>query len=143
MRLIERLDGPLVWRPSPRLLLAPSGREEQKADRGECRDSRDYGKSEKKAAAARGSPMASTADARVTDERLDGAEASTADSGLGERDLPVLGVHEHGVAGDEVGREQVLSERIFDQALDGALERAGAEGRIPAGLDDHLFGRAR
>ena len=59
-----------------------------------------------------------------------------------ERDLAVLGVHQHRIALLELALEQVLGERVLDQALEGALERAGAERRIPALLDDDVLGRA-
>ena len=59
--------------------------------------------------------------------------------GLLEHELVVPGVDPHRVALPEVALEQAHRQRVFDQPLQGALERAGAVGRVPARLGDDLL----
>lgn len=51
-----------------------------------------------------------------------------------EAELAVLRVHANGVALGELALEQPQRERVLEQALDRALQRPGAVGRVPAGL---------
>src|SRR4051812_25338050 len=56
-----------------------------------------------------------------------------------EDEIAVLGVDADGVAFGEVALEEPKRERVLDQPLDRALQRASAIGRVPAGLREHLF----
>ena len=58
-----------------------------------------------------------------------------------EPDLTELRVRADRVALGELALEQPQRERVLDQALDRALERPGAVGRIPARLGDQLLRR--
>src|SRR5688572_11525541 len=60
-----------------------------------------------------------------------------------EHELAVVRVDADGVALGEVALEQAQRERVLDDALDRALERAGAVGRIPALLRERFLRRFR
>src|SRR6266540_3777559 len=74
-----------------------------------------------------------TVNRRVSDRRRLGRPR------LLELELAVLDLHQHRVALGELSLEQPQRERVLDHPLDRALERAGAVGRIPAGLGDVLL----
>jgi len=65
------------------------------------------------------------------------------DLGSLEDELALARVDPHRVAFGEAALEELARERVLEEPLDRALERAGALGGIPAGLGNDLLGRVR